>query len=253
MSAPARVQLAAGVLALLREHRGLFAVVVAASLLASIAEGLGVGLVIPLLESPEAPGSLFSRLPFLEGLAGVVAEMSVAQRLRFVALALIALALARGGFVYVGRILSFLLQIRVDQGLRRAVFRQLLEVEIGYIHKQELGNLFTVLNNYTANAGVLVRTVGLAMVNVLTVLTYTVLMFLVSWQLTALAVALLFGIVFVIKKRFTARLQRAGEAVNAATARLNAQGLENLGALQLSRMSARAARGVATCGRELAG
>jgi subfamily B ATP-binding cassette protein MsbA len=117
--------------------------------------------------------------------------------------------------------------------LRQQIFRQLLEVELGFIHRDRIGALFTILNDYPRQTGQLVQRVGGGIINLFIIVIYAILMLFVSWPLTLMAVVLLFVVTAFLRKRFREQIKRAGRDINEATAQLNSIGFESLSVIKL--------------------
>lgn len=210
-----------------------------ASILASLSEGLGIGMIISLLDAPQADNSLFNQVPILTRTGRLIGDVTLVEQVRLAAIALIVVIVLRGVFTYVSQYLSFLLQIHVDQELRAKVFEQLLAIELRLIHRERTGDLFTILSNCPRIAGMLVQRVGGAIVNLCVIAVLTALLFLISWQLTLAALVLLFSITVLLKRRFSIRTKQAGKDVVVAMAQLNSIGLERLSAIELIHLFSR--------------
>ncbi|HED03212.1 MAG TPA: ABC transporter ATP-binding protein [Candidatus Fraserbacteria bacterium] len=230
------------VFGLLLQYPAVSLSLIAVSIVAALASVLQIGLVIPILQSAQSGASSLSHLPLLGYFGQLAAHMDAVGKIRFVAVALIIITLIQGVFTYASQLLSMLLQIRVDRSLRSQVFRQLLDVELRFIHREQIGNLFTILNSYTSTTGTLIATVAGAFLSLFTVLMYAAALLIVSWQLTLLALALLFLVFMVIRKRFSAQISQAGSEVNQAVVRLNSIGMESLSAIKLIHLFARERR-----------
>ena len=234
------------ILSLLAHHPTIFTSLVITSLLASLSEGIGLGLIISLLENPQVNViRVLGNVPILASLNSMLSEMTLVHKVRFAAIVLIAIILVQGVFSYASQILSFLIQIKVDTGLRKRVFRQLLAVEIGYIHRKRTGDLFTILNNFPQVTGTLVQTVTGAIISLFTIAVLTILMLLVSWRLTLVAVALLLLVTILLRKPFALRIRRAGRNVYQAARNLNSIGFESLSAIKLIHLFSQEERSMA--------
>lgn len=228
---------------LLVQHPTIFIGLVITSLLASLSEGIGFGVIISLLEgSPEHGTRLLGHLPVLASLNELLSNMTLVYKVRFAAFILIAIILVQGVFSYCSQILSSLIQIKVDTGLRRSVFRQLLAIEIGYIHRRRTGDLFTVLNSFPRVTGNLVQTVAGAIISLFTIIILTVLMLLISFRITVVALALLFFVTILLRRPFALRIRRMGREVYQAVRDLNSIGVESLSGINLIHLFSREER-----------
>ena len=205
----------------------------------ALSEGLSVGLVLPFLESirGEQTSSVLSNTP-VGALTPYFASMSTEAKIRAIAVALLIFQGARSIMTYLHLRLGLWLQTKIDMDLRAAVFDQLLRVGLGFIHKEKLGHLFTVLNNYTGNSAA----VALNLVNmvppVVILALYVGLLLSISWQLTLLAIAMA-GVTAGLMGRVIRLLRHRGRLFNQAAVRLNHLGFESLSAMRVLRLFAR--------------
>jgi subfamily B ATP-binding cassette protein MsbA len=232
-------------LRLLARYPGYLIGILFFSLLASLTEGLGLGAAISLLSAPEMSVELFDSVPILNRFTEMANAMALSDRMRFVAVSLIVIFVVRGILGYGNQIVSFFLQTQVDRGLRRRVFAQLLELELGFIHRERIGNLFTLLNAYPHRTSRLIDTVAGGIAHVFTLVTYTAALLLVSWQLTLVALGLLLSVTTLLRVRFAARIKQAGKDMNKAMKRLNAIGIESLSAIKLIHLFSREGQSMA--------
>jgi len=236
-SIPLRLRAYRRGLGLLTRYPGLFAAVIVFSALAALSSGLSIGILIPLLQSPGAAPLSATDFQLVNRVLRFITGMPLTERIRFVALALILITIAETGFSYVVNLLSSLMQIRLVNELRSAAFRQLLEVEIRFLYKQESGNLFTILTQYTSQAGQMLATLAQAVVSLFTVGVYAAFMLVVSWQLTLLAVVWLGVLSSLLRGRLGRRIKLAALRVNRASEELHSTLLETLSAMKLIRLA----------------
>ena len=236
-SAPRRLRAYGRGLGLLARYPGLLGAVVVFSALAALSSGLGIGILIPLLQSPGTAPLFSTDFQLVNRMLESLSGMPLIDRIRFVAMALILITTAEAGFSYLVNLLSSIMHVRLMNELRVAVFRQLLEVEIRFLYKQESGNLFTILTQYTAQAGQMVATLGQAVVSLFTVAVYVVIMLAVSWQLTLLAVVWLGIFSSLLRGRLGRKIKQASQRVNRASEELHSSILEALSAMKLIRLS----------------
>jgi subfamily B ATP-binding cassette protein MsbA len=218
---------------LVRRQGRAFAALLLASLLAALVEGAGVSLVIAFLQSRSAAGRLLLFLPQAQALFSQVESMDTLARVQLAAGLLLVIVLARGLCQAAASLLANRIQVRVDDHLHRQVFRQALDLEMGFIHRERLGSLFTLLNAHPRRAGAMVSAAAGAVNNLFIILIYLVLMLLVSWQLTLVSLGLLLASSAFLRRRFTAAIRKAAIGLNRATKATNVIGIESLSALKL--------------------
>jgi len=113
------------------------------------------------------------------------------------------------------------------------VFEQSLAVDLGFIERQRLGTLVTLLNNCPRRAGRLVQFFGEGISHLFTATILVVLMLLVSWRLTLAATILLLSTTLLLRGRLSRQVKRAGREVSKAITRLSSLGIESLSAIRL--------------------
>ena len=214
--------------ALLAQHPMILASLLVISLLASISEVMGVSLLIPLLQDVQSEGGSLSDLPVLGYLGKLASNMTLVGRMRFVAVALVVIFVTRGIFIFGARLLSLLLQIAIERDLSKKVFNQILDLELRFFHKERIGNVFTILTNYTRIAGGSANLAARSVIDMFFLLMYAAMVCLLSWQLSLIAVAMLLISFFLIRKPILTRISQAGVDVTRATAKLNSVGIETL-------------------------
>ncbi|MCP4525601.1 MAG: ABC transporter ATP-binding protein [Aestuariibacter sp.] len=221
------------IFSLLSSHKLLLINLIATSLLASLSESLGVSLTLFLLSNTSIKSNFLDRVPGLHSWILLMNDMPMVGRVRLVSAVLILIFVIRGGLFYASRVLSVRLQIKLEGTLRRQLFKQLLAVKLEFIHKEQIGNLFTILNNYTTVSGRLFQLAAAGIVDLFIISAYSAIMIFVSWQLTLIAAVLLIGITLVVRQGFSTPTRQAGQRTNHALKKLNSIGLESLLAIKL--------------------
>lgn len=216
---------------LMNQHPAILMGLMVSSLLVAFSELVGIGLIVPLLQ-PEG-GSSLADLPIIGLFIQWLEGRPLQEKVSWIALMMLGVAVVRGGFSYLSQILAFLMQVKVEQDLKARVFQQLLEVDLSFIHQEKSGNLFTILSTNTSHASVLILNAAQALVHVSIISVFSVLMFVYSWQLTLLALAFLTISFYLIKWQLSRKIKSAGEEVIRSTSVLNSVGLENISGMKL--------------------
>lgn len=204
-----------------------------ASLFSTLTEGLGLGLVLPLLNDSLIGSDLLRAIPLLEQLQDGLADWSLIDRVRLAAVGLVAIILLRSFLTVTTQLLSTRLQLNVERELEQQVVQQLHAVQLAFIHRHKLGELITLLTHHVWQSGRLVQSVLNGVSNIFTLIIYTALALLVSWPLTLIAVGLLLFLFFIAKAGFSARIKAAGEAETRARSRLRVRTVESITGLKL--------------------
>lgn len=202
-------------------------------------EGLGVGLIAPLLNGLGGTGSLETGNRALDILARPFEGLPVEERLPWLLGVIFGLMLVKNAVGYARLLLNERLRIRMDRDLRRQLFDQLLGVEYRFILRQRSGDLLNHFEDSVPRTGMACRAL-LAQIPVLLVMgVYVSVLTLISWQLTVLAVALL-GLLFLALGGLMSSARAMGESLTERNARKLSINVEALSGMRLIRL----------CGRE---
>ncbi len=220
------------ILTLLKAYPQNVAWLLIASFLGVFTEGLGLGLILPLLQ-PTLASSFLNQIPQLVPVTDWLQALTLIERVRLASLFLLGVVLVRNLLVVAMRFAALKLQEQIEYDLKMKTIRQLHALELRYIYRQQMGGMFTTLTQYTWQATWLMNYVTGAVADFFALIVYTALMLLVSWQLTLIATALLLGILLLNNGLFLGRLRRLG-AVEANTDRsVRSVALEGLSAMKL--------------------
>ena len=172
-----------------RPYRWALPALVALGLVASFAEGLGIGLLIPLVDTllgnaPSAPAG-----PFADLMQAIAAHLGEHLRLVVLGIGILGLISLKVcvQWGYVG--LAAWLNGRVTHDLRSALFGQLLRVRYGSIASADQGQLVNVLEAQTYRTSEALMVLSSLIGAGCTVLVFGLLLLLISWPLTLIVVA----------------------------------------------------------------
>ena len=213
--------------------------VVLLSIAAALSEMMNYALLLPFIESlrDESTSSISEQIP-IGFLTPYFADLSLVAKIRIIAVCLHAVQVVKGGATFLSARISYLLQIKVDRKLRLIIFDQLLDVGMGYIHKQKIANLFTILNNYTGNTSKMALFFVSIVPDVFITLISVAILASISLPMTAIVIVFAF-ITSLTLGRFSKLAGIYGKACNYAQVRLNHIGFEILSGMALIRLFAR--------------
>jgi subfamily B ATP-binding cassette protein MsbA len=198
--------------------RGLLVAVLASSLIMTVCEGFGVGLLVPLL-SLLLGGEQARPMRPIQFLQAQFPDHSPAFYVGVCCVAIVGAIAAKNAGSYVSHIFSARLKRRISVNLRDALFRRLLQAPLDLFDSHpagEIANIFLV-ESYRASQAVdgaigLMQRASIALV-------YLAVLFYISWPLTLLVVALGAAIGASLSFAYR-RLTRAGEEVTEINHRL---------------------------------
>lgn len=223
-------------LPLLRLYPWAIPTLIIVGILASLFEGLGISLFIPVLQGlmqdsaqmPPTDSVLIQRLfRFVEGLG--------AQDRPWELPALIfGCILIKNLLGYFNQVFSAWLQARISDHLRSRVFCQLMSVSQSYIERQDSGKLMSTLSGETWRAGqALSDLIGL-ITTLCTTLVYVTLLLLISLRLTVIVAVVMGGISLLIRQ-VTHQVDQLGRRVVKSNALLGIRMYEGLVGLRTIR------------------
>jgi subfamily B ATP-binding cassette protein MsbA len=189
---------------LLRLHKWRFAGIVALGLLQSLSEGVGIGLLIPLLSGLVAGPQLRPQGRWLIGKLGSLFQgVPPEHRLTVIVVCVFGAVLANAILSYANHLLLGWEDGSIAHDLRRRIFRQLLNVHFGSIERDGSGRLLNLLASDSWRVRDALGTVVGLMITTSTVAVYVALLLMMSWKLTvvvAVAILIISSIVRLLTK-----------------------------------------------------
>ena len=216
------------------DYRWALPALVALGLLASLAEGVGIGLLIPVLEhllgEGAAPAGPFAHL--MQQVGGWIAgEFRVAVLGALIILLIVVKSLTV--FADVG--LATWVNGRITHDLRVALCRRMLTMDYGAFLSADQGPLVSVIESQTHRTSEALTVLSTLIGAGCTVVIFTVLLLLISWPLTA-TVVLGVLLVSLVMRRMTARANRHGESFVYAYGAFTGRIVENLTQMRTVRL-----------------
>jgi subfamily B ATP-binding cassette protein MsbA len=172
-------------------ERRLFFLTVVLAFLGAAFEGVGLGLLIPFIESLTSPGAQ----PWQTGIDWVdiyllAVNADPSTRLFRVSGLILGTIFARAGLNYLSAIASVNLQENVVAKLRREVIDQVQAVSLRFFAKTRMGDILNTLTTEVQRTNRLFSTSHTLLVQGSMALIYTVAVFALSWPLALIALAL---------------------------------------------------------------
>lgn len=210
------------------------ALVILLGLLAAAVEGLGIGLIIPLLAlvtgSTEAGGS---------GLASWLRDFgsgySATARVAVVAAAMFALIALRNLLVFANSALSASVAGQTGHRLRSELVQRLLAADYSFVRDQEPGKLLNIVSTESWRTVDCVNWTLALIVNASAALILYAFLLALSWQLTAMVTVVL-AVTLLVHGLYTRRLQAPSRVVSAANGGMLARAMDVIQAAQLVRL-----------------
>jgi ABC-type multidrug transport system fused ATPase/permease subunit len=189
-------------------------------LLASAAEGIGLGLLIPLVHYLDDASSDVAAGGFLGGLlASAFAGVPASARLAAIALAIFTIIAIKALLGYGASRLGALIEVQIGHRLRQRIFDYLLAVDFQTLISVGSARILNTLHTESWRAVQAVTILLGAIVTAGTLLIYVALLALISWRLTLIAVGLMTLIAILVRSLMT-RVGSLGSRVTRANAEL---------------------------------
>ncbi|MDX1419903.1 MAG: ABC transporter ATP-binding protein [Rubricoccaceae bacterium] len=216
---------------MLRYHPWAVPALVALGTLASLFEGVGISLFIPLLETldrtgpPEPMGN-----QALDALVGLFAGIPPDRRLWVIPALIFGSILVKGALTFAQGVLFSWFDARLTHRLRAGIFSQLLTLRYGLLERADTGRLVNVLTTETWRASQALFVLMRVAVAAASLVIYVALLMVLSWRLTLLVGVVMAGVALVVR-RLTRRVNALGleaTAVNSHLAKRMVQGIEGI-------------------------
>lgn len=229
-------------LPLLPGARWAIPLVVTLGVAASLAEGLGISLFIPLLRSLD--GTTYDAHTgnwLIDSLSRLFGSLSQDRRLWFISGAILGSVILRSLLAYASAWLFAWLDARVSHQLRSRVFGRLLRTDYRIYEGHDTGRILNMLSEETWRATEAMEQVVRIVVGLCTLVVYGGLLLLISWPLTV-AVAAAMAIISSIARWMTRHAQSLGQAATAENSQLAVrmvEGVEGMKEIRLFGMESR--------------
>jgi ATP-binding cassette, subfamily B, bacterial MsbA len=179
----------AALLRFIRPYRWVLPLLVVLSIAASLAEGLGIGLVIPALDVLLGADQARPAGPFAEVMQRVGDRVGGRNPLLVLGLLIVLLVVVKTVIIGLEAIASTAVTGRITRDLRMALYRQMLEVGMQFHARADQGELLNTLDAQTYRTSVALYSLAMLISASCTVLVFSVILFLLSWQMALIVFA----------------------------------------------------------------
>ncbi len=187
-------------LGIVSEYRLLFSINIVVVLIGAALEGVGIGLLVPVLESlnvgSESDSFFTTQAKHLFAYTGI--------KYTFINLIIVftALMLSKYLMLMVQQRLSRMLSSSATRDLRIESVSNLLSVSLGYFHNKKLGDIVSTIFNSTQNTGGALEYFVMMIKGAVFALAYLVVAFMLSWELSVGLLGFVLIAYFLIWPRF---------------------------------------------------
>ncbi|MBV6624305.1 MAG: ABC transporter ATP-binding protein [Rivularia sp. (in: Bacteria)] len=220
---------------LIRSYNWVVFIIIGLGILASLAEGIGISLMVPLLQSLEAEAFQSTQQQgWISILESPFQGFSVEHRLAIVAVAMTVAILLKNVLVYTNKALFGWFKHQVGHRLRSKIFNQLLNINYNYLEAKDSGELLNLLAGESWQVIRALEMLVNIVISLCTLVVFTVLLLLLSWRLMVL-VSFLTLLISVIVQQVTRRAKALGQQTVKANSQLTTLMCEGLTGMQTIR------------------
>ena len=179
-------------------------------ILASLAEGVGVGLFIPFLETLNQDTGSASDVWVVNTLGALFSSIAPDRRLFVICLCIFLSIVVKAVLAFANKSLLHWLNAQTIHRLRSTIVGQLLRVDYRYIEKAQTGSLINTLGNETWRSSEAIAEIVHFVNKASTLAVYVLILVLISWQFTFLVLVVMMAI-SIIMRRITSHADALGK------------------------------------------
>lgn len=196
---------------LTEDYRWIALTTVGLGILASLSEGIGISLMIPLLQSLELESFKTTQpqgwVGFLER---PLQEFSADHRLIIISVAITIAILLKNVLAYINKALFSWFSQRVGHQLRSKIFSQILNIHYTYIETKDSGALLNILATESWQVSSALEMLVNIVISACTLVVFALILFLLSWRLT-IVVGLVTLLISALGRRLTRQAKVLGQ------------------------------------------
>lgn len=222
---------------LISGQRVLYGVFIMLSMAAALTEGIGVSMLVPILES-QTGEALATNIPLMSYVSDYFSGMSPTEKIQHTSVILALILVCRGVLLYFVEALGGMIPLKLQRSLFIRGYEALLNVEYSYFTEKSAGDHTNSLIEWVQRVTGLLTNLGSATYSTLLFFVYLALMLSLSWKLAILAG--LFSVVTAMAlNAFTAKvLRRAGAELSIKSATVAGQIFETISGMKFIKTSA---------------
>jgi len=221
---------------LLSGRRAMFVLFIALSFVAAMTEGFSIALLVPVIEAQGQIGA-FRGIPLLGDLSGFFVVFSPNDRIKIFAAAMALIIVLRGILSFFVDSLGATMPLDWEQKLDARSYAALMAADIDFITDNDVGTMLNGVSNWPRRVSDMLSNFAIIVTNAMIICVYLMLMLLVTWKLTLLALVFIASVSMLLKFLTSGPLHRAGERMSAAVARVNQVVVESLSGMKHVRLS----------------
>lgn len=209
--------------------------IIALGILASLAEGIGIGLFIPFLEGlDQSTGYAGSGGWAQNSLGRVFDGVPTERRLLVIALCILSAIVVKALLTYANQVLFHWLDARIIHRLRSGLMGRLFSVPYRFLESSETGRILNTLSSETWRSSEALAEFVKFVTKTITLGIYILLLVLISWKLTVLVIIVMFAI-SMIARWITRRARELGNEATEASADATVREIESIEGMKVIR------------------
>lgn len=200
--------------------------IVILAILASLAEGIGIGLFIPFLESLNQTGGYEPSESWLvDSLGRLFDSVPPPHRLLVISISIFSSIVLKASLSYANLSLFHWMDARIIHHLRSGIVRRLFSVNYRFLECSETGYILNTLADETWRTSEALSVLVKFIANASTLVIFVLLLLLISWKLTLLVVVVMM-IISMISRWITRKAEELGHEVTRASAEVTTREIE---------------------------
>ena len=222
-------------LPLLRSYPWAIPAIITLGVFSSLAEGIGISLFIPFIQSFDQTNYNSSTGNWLvDSLGQLFNSVPSGYRLLTVSICIFGSVLFRASTSYSNSILFSWLDARISHRLRSDIFEQLLTVSYRFLERTEFGKILNTLSSETWRTSQALAYFVNLIITSCTLAVYVTLLLLISWKLT-LVVSVAMLLISMIVRQITRHVKNLGKEATQTNAELTNRMIEGVEGMKVIR------------------
>lgn len=216
-------------------------VLVVLGVVSSLSEGIGIGLLIPLLALIAQPGASPNLGPVPAVVSRIAGALPAGNEAILLSAVIFALIVLRSLVLYANHALFSMISGKISHRIRVAMLRQVLEVSYGFLARQDAGRLMNTVATETWRINQALGFLFEMMIDLCTIIVFLSLLLLTSWQLT-LGIGAGVVVASLLTRLVAKRVAQWGAAAVVANGELTERIMEILQGMRVIRVFGQEAR-----------
>jgi ABC-type multidrug transport system fused ATPase/permease subunit len=196
-------------------HTGMLSLFVSLAVFGTLTESVGVFLLVPLLQTM-GQSNIFSNVPMLGRISALFDALPADTRLLWAGAVMLIVVLLRGALQFAQEFVGYAIPHRIDFYLRLRAYSALVNTSMQFIDTVGAGEISNVTVNHPARIGIALRFVATLISNIAVLISYILILSIVSPSLFVLASVYVIVTTLVFRALTTKLVHSVGHELSAA-------------------------------------